>query len=1017
MKSNKIFRSVAGLAILALPLQSTAQILPETAASGGGYMIGDYVEVGVNWGGHEGTWIDAVLSPNQRGEPWNAHVQHGFVSNPAMDGWVQYDGDFFSPGSPENGFGLEFGGVSYSNNAVNADWWTPGLSQENIVGDIISYAVTGDCIEIAWQGMILGVQVDVKYKLVTTELYYTTQVTLTNTTAADILDMYYYRNFDPDNNEMIWWDFVTTNTIVAQPDATCEIALVSAEQFLAWDNYIGLGAVGPNFRVTYGGFTNRDASDIYLGIPPFVQLEGSVEVNDIAISLGYFIDNLEAGTSETFQFAVIMSSADVDAAMSGLYYFDYAGAGGVIDECNPVIDTIQICAGQPTVISIDGPSAADYTWDWTPAIDITPTTGVTVTASPTVTTTYTVTGTPAAACLSTTISKDIVVEVIPAPILDVIDPGPQCGEFDLTTLIINDLAGLPGTFTTFYSVPPDSADQVAGVFPGPMMYDGDDVWILMGEPVNECFDSLQLIIDFSGSAEAGPDATQDVCNTTGSTLDVSTLLVGAEPGGAWTETSGVPSGAFDAITSILTTGGLTTGTYIFQYVAFGLPPCDNDTAYITVNVSQEVTAGLDNSDQRCNSAGEFVDMNTLLSGADPGGYWTETTVPVSGSFVPATGIFTATGVAGGVYTFTYTVPGTAPCPDDVAIMTITVNAIPNVVANPSNPGADIERCEGQPVTLSASGAGAGGAYVWTAGAVQDVPFVQPVGTINYIVTGTDANGCVNTDNVNVVVYPTPILNVVPDTTIGCTPFKVVFQGTSAPVAADCSWDFGDGNTSAACGTVSNTYKTGGEFDVTYTVTDVNGCTNTITFLDLIKTAKTPVASFTHGPEVVFTEDPTVNFTNTSLYSDTYEWDFFDGSPLSNETNPTHVFPDDMARMYYVKLTASNYLGCTDVVTKPVKIDEWIIFFIPNIFTPDGDALNQSFKPVFYSGVDPFDYHMQIFNRYGEIIWESFDFTKGWDGTYGDRGLIQDGTYVWAIEFGEKASDKKHKHHGHVTILK
>ena len=75
------------------------------------------------------------------------------------------------------------------------------------------------------------------------------------------------------------------------------------------------------------------------------------------------------------------------------------------------------------------------------------------------------------------------------------------------------------------------------------------------------------------------------------------------------------------------------------------------------------------------------------------------------------------------------------------------------------------------------------------------------------------------------------------------------------------------------------------------------------------------------------------------------------------------------------------------------------------------------KPVFTEGFDPYDYHMTIFNRWGEILFESYNAAYGWDGTYKGLGLVDDGVYIWQIEFGETHTDKRNVSRGHVTILK
>ena len=101
----------------------------------------------------------------------------------------------------------------------------------------------------------------------------------------------------------------------------------------------------------------------------------------------------------------------------------------------------------------------------------------------------------------------------------------------------------------------------------------------------------------------------------------------------------------------------------------------------------------------------------------------------------------------------------------------------------------------------------------------------------------------------------------------------------------------------------------------------------------------------------------------------------------------------------------------------LNVKSIIIFYIPNAFTPDGDEYNNVFKPVFESGYDPYDFHMAIYNRYGEMIFESYDVNGAWDGTYGTLELVQDGVYTWQIDFKEKYTDKRHSHSGHVTILR
>ena len=226
----------------------------------------------------------------------------------------------------------------------------------------------------------------------------------------------------------------------------------------------------------------------------------------------------------------------------------------------------------------------------------------------------------------------------------------------------------------------------------------------------------------------------------------------------------------------------------------------------------------------------------------------------------------------------------------------------------------------------------------------------------------------------------------------------------------------DGNVLADCGPVSNTYNSAGLYDVTLTVTSDQGCIGTDTYSNYIEVVPYPQASFSFAPNELTILDTEVDFTNSSLYADSYTWSFGDQSAASSEENPTHTFPDASGGSYTVTLQAHSNAGCYDQVTAVITIDDVLLYYVPNTFTPDGNSINNEFFPVFTAGYDLYDYHLTIFNRWGEIIFESYNPGVGWDGTYGGV-LVEDGVYIWQLEFGETMSDKRHKKRGHVTVLK
>ncbi|XOV68832.1 MAG: gliding motility-associated C-terminal domain-containing protein [Fluviicola sp.] len=359
-------------------------------------------------------------------------------------------------------------------------------------------------------------------------------------------------------------------------------------------------------------------------------------------------------------------------------------------------------------------------------------------------------------------------------------------------------------------------------------------------------------------------------------------------------------------------------------------------------------------------------------------------------------------------TYTITQITDAGCSNAAAgTQTITVNPLPPVFA-----GNDVTLCDGESYTQSATGAQT---YVWDNG-TPNGGTITPVATSTYTVIGTDANGCVNTDDVTVTVEPIPQPSFVADTLSVCEPYTVYFTNTTIGNFTDCQWDFGNGNTGTGCADVPNLYEYGGNFDVTLTVTSANGCTNSVTYDDYIYVENIPSPSFVPSTYTVLSLDTDVSFDNTSTGASTYLWDFGDGTDQVSTVNPTHEFPDNATSGYLVTLYGYSPIGCIDSFTQVIQVNEEVIYYIPNTFTPDGDEFNQTFQPIFTAGFDPFDWRMLIYNRYGEVIWESSDPTEGWDGTYNGR-MVQDGTYVWTVEFKTIASDERRTDTGHVNVTK
>jgi len=418
---------------------------------------------------------------------------------------------------------------------------------------------------------------------------------------------------------------------------------------------------------------------------------------------------------------------------------------------------------------------------------------------------------------------------------------------------------------------------------------------------------------------------------------------------------------------------------------------NTDDVLVTVNPIPVVNAGLDQT--------VCIGTSVTLSGSGANTYSWNNSVVNGVAFTPAVG------------TLTYTVTGTSLGCTSTDQVVVTVNPLPIVFA-----GNDVTVCDGSTVTLTGSGAST---YTWNPVVSNGIAFVPAVGTTTYTVTGTSAAGCINTDQVDVIVNPIPVVSFTPDVTIGCAPLTVNLTNTTAN-SADCVWSISNGTVLTGCGTVPVTFTQGGCYDVTLTTTSSNGCVGTMTSTNLICVEALPIASFSPSSNVLSTLNTEVLFTNTSTGATSYMWSFGDGSPSSNVTNPTNIYPSVEPGTYLVMLVAYSPLGCADTAYSTIVINEELIFYIPNTFTPDNDDYNPVFQPVFTSGFDPLDYTLLIFNRWGEVIFESHNTEIGWDGSYGsnrEHEMCQDGTYTWKIEFKTNKNDERKMVVGHVNLLR
>lgn len=641
------------------------------------------------------------------------------------------------------------------------------------------------------------------------------------------------------------------------------------------------------------------------------------------------------------------------------------GTTAVVVNPGPTITVppITICQGGSGTLTASSPTAGG-TWTWSLGGNILGS-GSTLSVNPATNTTYTVEYN-VNGCTST------------STVLVTVEPTPQ-------PQIVNDSICLGQTGTLFVS-----NVSAGGTY---LWSTGATTASLSASPTTNTsysvvFTSSNGCISPSVSADiiVKPNPIVSVVNDTICIGSTTTLTSSVDlTGGAYTW-SPLPSTG----NSITVTPNITS-TYT---VIYNLQGC-TDTASATVVVNPIPVASTSNT-TIC-----FGDVATLNASANlPNGtyLWSTTETTSSIQVSPAT---TTT------YSVTYTLNN---CTSPSVNAIVTVNPIPVVTLS----SATI--CDGDNVTLTATPNLTGGSYTWgptntPGGASQTLsPSVDTTLTVIYTLLNCPSLPASGTVTVN----PLPIVTFSSNIVEGCAPLGVTFTATDQ-TNATYNWS----TSNALTGTGSSTtivFPTGGTYDVTLAATTINGCFASNSTANYIYVEDLPNADF-ESPISIFTNEAQyVQFSNFSTGATNYIWNFGDGQ-MSTEVEPSHIFQSTM-NGYTINLIALTNLNCLDSMSISIGYQYNELYYIPNSFTPDGDQNNQVFLPIFYSGYDPLNFEMQIYNRWGEVLFETRNVLYGWDGSVGEEGLdAQEGVYTYRILFKNPDLDERVVVTGTVNLIR
>jgi len=437
---------------------------------------------------------------------------------------------------------------------------------------------------------------------------------------------------------------------------------------------------------------------------------------------------------------------------------------------------------------------------------------------------------------------------------------------------------------------------------------------------------------------------------------------------------------------------------------------NNDSMVLQVDPVPSVTVSVDN-DFLC-----FGESATLTANGDANYTWTSDPYDPSLNGQENNAVVIVTPDTTTIYMLTAVVAG-FDCP---ATLKQTITVKPEVTSTFQL--QDFATCQGETFSIQYTGnAGSAATYVWDFDGGQilagsgsgpyDISW-DTEGTKTITLTVTE-DGCISqptSQNIDVLKTPQPLFEA--DVLEGCDPLEVNFTNNSTNLSDNVTylWSFGNGDESSV-NSPKYTFNSPGTYTVSLTITNDGVCSNISTQTNYITVNETPVADFDAVPPETILEDATIDFTNNSSGNDqlTYQWDFGDGS-TSGEKSPSHTYT--ATGTYTVVLTTTTSNGCESVMEKEVIVHPNFAVYAPTAFTPNGDGLNDKFE---VKGVGIKQFKIQVFSRWGDLIYESDNLEDYWDGKSPDGKLVPTGTYAYVIYYTSML-DKDFTKRGSVTVM-
>ena len=476
-----------------------------------------------------------------------------------------------------------------------------------------------------------------------------------------------------------------------------------------------------------------------------------------------------------------------------------------------------------------------------------------------------------------------------------------------------------------------------------------------------CMDTAVVTLTVNNKPSLGRDTAISICD--GRTINLTLLYTTTGFAVSWTKNN-----IAVADPALVQVAG------IYQLIATTPFGC-RDTAIVTLAISPKPNLGNDKAVNVCN--GNSLYLDTLYTAAGAAYNWTINNIPVGTShIVSAAGIYQLIAVNASGCT-------------DTALVTMIFVPNPTVVTNNQGP-----ICSPQTFDLTATAVTAGSApnlvFTYWKDLQATINYTTPAAATDgtFYIKGTDVKGCITTRSVTLAYYPIPVAKAGDDFAI-CDKDSATLNASVTNITVPVTYQWEPVNTGGIRNPASSTTVVAPAATQQYilTVTDGYGCNYKVSD-SVIITLQPPIKAFAGNDTIASTGLPHQLLATGGV---NYAWEpagLLNNSFISNPL--ATIYQDSILFTVIVK----DAEGCTAYDTVKVKTYDGITYYVPNAFSPNGDGNNDVFRPI-PVGIISTEY-FRIFNRYGELVFETNQYLKGWDGNY--KGIPQQvGNYVWMLK--------------------